>query len=390
MRAIEANRAKWWMTLAAAAYALFCISIVVGTTRPEYNWDMLAYVAETLASRPGATAASAHHDTFAVVRAHVSDEHWRLLTEGNDYRSEQARNPDAFMSMLGMYRIKLGYRVLLRTVSHVFDPVVAAVVVSMLAGAALAGLIGFWLLRAGHPELMVLAIPILILADLPLMTRLQTPDMVATLFLVAGTICVLASRDWLACALIVLAIAIRPDNLIFAGLLPAAFLLARKMPVPYIAGLAAALAIYALAVSTAGYPGWWRHFLFTFSGAQPTLDDWNPPFVVSVYAIDVVKSAGRTLSWRAWPWLAAAAVFVLLYFRPLREQLRGRILVLLAALGTSLLLKFAIFPIEDDRIYAAYVISLWLVVADAFLRAQGEASAAGPAEHLTAWPQART
>ena len=97
--------------IAIAVYSAFCISfLIIGIAKLDWDWDVLAYVAETLEKQPRATADSVHRDTYDLVRSRVSNDEWRMLTMANDYRVEQAQNANAFMSMLGMYRIKLGYR----------------------------------------------------------------------------------------------------------------------------------------------------------------------------------------------------------------------------------------------------------------------------------------
>src|SRR5262245_12787315 len=104
--------------MAMAAYAVFCVSfLIVGILKPHWNWDVLAYVAETLENQPGATADSVHRDTYELAHSRVSDYDWRLLTADSDYRVEQAQNAKSFISMLGMYRIKLGYKIALRALS---------------------------------------------------------------------------------------------------------------------------------------------------------------------------------------------------------------------------------------------------------------------------------
>src|SRR5690606_14605091 len=119
------------------------------------NWDMVAYTAAVL-SDEGQTAEDLHRETWGVVASHVSGEDFAALSTGGgaasrNYRAEQYRNAEAFMSMLPMYEVKVGYVALLRALSAVLDPVRSMMLVSAASAVGLT-FIMFWASRsAGGP-----------------------------------------------------------------------------------------------------------------------------------------------------------------------------------------------------------------------------------------------
>src|SRR5262249_42969981 len=156
----------------------------------------------------------------------------------------------------------------------------------------------------------------------------QTPDTLAAALFVSGLVCFLESRDWPAGALFTSSILVRPDYIVFAGLLPAAFIFMRiRPPWSYLVTLICSLAIYWLALALAHYPGWWRQLVFAVSTNFPlnpplTMVGFDPPFSLSTYFYGLSRGIMKILAgFDPWAWVAVGAGFALLYFRRLREQL---------------------------------------------------------------------
>ena len=275
----------------------------------------------------------------------------------------------------------------LRALSTVIDPAAGTLFISLAAGLGLAIVIGLFLVQQGQPEFLLLAIPMLILVESPLLSRSQTPDMLAAALFVPGLICFLRSWDWPASAFFMASIFVRPDYVVFASLLPTAFIFMRtRLPWIYLASLVGSLAIYWVDLTLGDYPGWWRHFVFAFVKLQPTMEGFDPPFSLSTYVFILSQNIVKILYKEPWPWVAAAAGVALLYFRPLRAQLEGRMMVAFTALMATLVVKLFIFPSTGTRVYQAFVIGLLLLLAEAAARARQLVSAV-PADAMAANPR---
>jgi hypothetical protein len=349
----------------SAVYAVFCLLLIIGSfARPLYDWDLLPYVAIAIEDRHATNPAELHRATYDLVRSRVKDDQWRALVGGNTYRVEQAENAESFQSQLGMYRIKLGYKWALQAVSRWVDPVIATVVVSVASAVAIAAAIGLFLVSRGFSSTMALAVPALMAAGLPAMARSSQPDALFSMFLIGGFIAFIAGRHWPASLLFVLSVIVRPDNVVFMALLVPAALLYRIDWRPYALGLTASVAAYLFATTGADHPGWWRHFVFSVVELQPTLVGFDPPLSLRTYLLGLVESTVKTLSWHLWLWLSVAIAFAAVYFKPIRERMQGHLLAGCLAVFASLILKFLIFPLPDDRIYFAYMVCAALIVLD--------------------------
>src|SRR5688572_22525082 len=95
-----------FLPLAGAVMGLLTLNVMFA--RPDYNWDMVAYVAIAY-ELSGDGATTAHQRTYTQLLTTVSAADYQRLTESNPYRAQVARDADAFSQQLPGYRIKIVY-----------------------------------------------------------------------------------------------------------------------------------------------------------------------------------------------------------------------------------------------------------------------------------------
>src|SRR5262245_6801764 len=92
--------------LASAALSLYAAA------RPVYNWDLVPYVAMSLASAD-VPVAQIQERTYDLLRQSLPPAAYEDLTRG-PYRQEVSRDPAVFSQQLAFYRVKILYAAILR------------------------------------------------------------------------------------------------------------------------------------------------------------------------------------------------------------------------------------------------------------------------------------
>jgi hypothetical protein len=195
---------------------------IYGLLRPDYNWDMVAYIASALENRV-AEAEALHAETWARIEPGVTEAQEYHLKFSNPYNRHQWENPEDFQSQLSMYLVKVAYIGLLRLLEPVVGLVPGAVLLSILPSLGVGFLCLWWLWRAEALQGAFFLLPFLLLADYSRMTSAALPDMLLVAVSLPALYAFWRGRDWLGSALLFGSVFIRPDNiiLIFALLIAA-------------------------------------------------------------------------------------------------------------------------------------------------------------------------
>lgn len=352
------------------AAALFMVLSVLavstyGLLKPDYNWDMVAYIATALEDR-AADPVELHDRTWELVDAGVAEAQDYHLKYGNPYNRHQWENPDDFQSQLSMYRVKVAYIGLLRALEPAVGLVKASILLSIVPSLGLGLFCLWWLWREGAMQGAVIVVPVLLLADYSRMTSAATPDMLLALVSLAAIYSLMRGHDALGCVLLFLSVFIRPDNiiLIFALLIAAVLFGWRKTPfiVTFIAALAACVAI----ARFGDHPGWWAHFYFSCVQIQNSMTRFQPDFSLVAFAKGYARGVVVSLQNNDWP-----AILVLLTagWALLNRYGRigaGRANALIFAMAIGTLGKFASFPLPDDRFYFAFIAAMAMLLVAAW------------------------
>ncbi len=348
--------------LAAAIFA-FGILVVAGyaVVKPDYNWDMVAYVATALED-DYPDAKDLHRETWSRIEAGASERQLYHLKFSNPYNLNQWENPDDFKSQLSMYRVKVFYVAALRALDPVIGVVQGAFLLSILPSILFGALALWWLWREKALQAAFLMLPMLLMADYLPLSTVVTPDMLVTVVSLVAIYALWRSHDWLAAVLLVLSVTIRPDNLVLliAAAMTAVLFGWRKTPM--LLALAAGFAV-AIFISKSGeHPGWWPHFYFSTVQIQNSMAGFNPPFTLQSFAHGYAR--GLIVSIQHNDWISLLAIlslgWALLAKAGKITHPRAHALAFMLAIGT--LGKFASFPLPDDRFYFVFIAGFALVL----------------------------
>jgi len=348
--------------MAAGLFVVIFLFVAAYTwVRPDYNWDMVAYVASALENRTQSPE-QLHAETWKAIAEGAREAQLYNLQYGTPYNRHQWENPADFESQLSMFRVKIGYIWLLRALEPLFGIAHAAILLSILPALGFGLVCLYWLGRDKALQGAVFLASALMVADVLHMTTAVTPDMLLALVSMAALYLLSKERDIAACVLLFASVFVRPDNiiLIFALLLTAIAFGWGVLPLlaTFIASLAGCMLISKLG----GHPGWWAHFYFSCVEIQNSMANFHPDFSLLAFIKGYARGAVTALVDNDWPplFLAMLAGWALLY-RAGRIG-TGRENALMFALAIGLLGKFASFPLPDDRFYFVFTAGMAMLL----------------------------
>lgn len=357
---LTGKRVLDWLGAVVLAITVLGVS-AYGWFRPDYNWDLVAYVATAL--EPQHTdLESLHRAAWEAVEVRVTPDKLRDLRDGDVYRLAQWQSPENFQSQLGMYRVKVLYVELIRWLAPLFGMVNAAVLLSILPSLAFGALTLWWLRAADALQAGLVLAPALMVADFRSMVSASTPDMLVSLVSVAALYALWRGRDLLGCALLLLSVFVRPDSviLVFAILIAAVIYGWRWRPI--LATFVLAFVAAVLIGRFAGHPGWWPHFVFSTVEAQASMAGFHPAFSAGQFLRGYARGILFSLSENDWPWLLILSLAGWALVANLKHQWDLRTNALIFALAIGALGKFASFPLPDDRFYFGFTSGLLVLV----------------------------
>ncbi|MEZ5812879.1 MAG: hypothetical protein R3D45_15830 [Rhizobiaceae bacterium] len=347
------------VTATLTVMTVVCIA-AYGVVRPDYNWDMLAYVATALENRYEDPQAL-HEHAWAEITPGARESQLYKLKAGNPYNLHQWENPADFKSQLSMYRVKIAYVALMRALEPLTGLAQAAILLSVLPALGVGLLVLLWLWQRQALQGAVVAMPLLVLADYAHMTTASSPDMLLALVSLSAIMLATRGLNLAACALLVVSVLVRPDNIILVFALLIAAVLFRRRFLPILATFLAALACVLYVQKISGHPGWWPHFYFSCIEIQNSMTGFSPDFSLVEMIKGYMRGAVVALMDNDWPMLLALLVAGwALLAKAGRMSARGNALAFALVIGT--LGKFASFPLPDDRFYFVFISGLIVVL----------------------------
>src|SRR3984957_4012020 len=271
--------ALWRRISATICAALFMLSFATYfAQRPDYGWDMIAYMA--IALRDGGTPAAAiHEQTYEALQAALpQSEFEKLIGRGApdpnlqpddiEFRQTAAANSDSFLAQLPYWSVKPVYPALMAVLHATGLGLIASgLAVSAAAYFGIGMLLYGWFSRWMGPFVAFGVMALLVLNPfLTLSARTAGPDIVSIFVLLAAVYLSIERDRPIASALtFIVAIAVRPENIIYAGVFLVYMTWAGNLsPMRSILCLAAAGALYLGLVRSSGNNGWRTLFYFTF------------------------------------------------------------------------------------------------------------------------------
>lgn len=350
------------------------IVLLVSVVQPQINWDAIPYAAIAV-ERAYTDPAALHAYAYSTIEAQVSPTEFLALTTDGGYRSAMYADAAAFVSMLGMYRVKWLYVELLTFLSGYMNPVDALRLISMASALVFAGVSLAWLRSERSLSMAAAFAGILIVSSFTDAARAATPDMLFSALLLAGLYAHRFNRELLTTLLLVLAFLVRPDNLIFLGVYSVLLVVYRRWSWGVLAAFAICAITFLPITQMTGQPGWWKHLYFTAVERANTLEGYNPPFSIAAYLFGLTKQFVLAVTAQTWVGTALLALggwaLANTIGRPLDERQRVLVLGLLLCLPA----KFLLVPVFDSRIYFGYLIAVFLVLSGNLRRPAAPAAA---------------
>lgn len=351
-----------WNAVAIALFAAFALAVTaIGATVTDYNWDILPYAA--VAHEGEVEGAEAlHAKAYAEIRAHADDRSWHQLVKGYAFREAIADDPEAFVSQLGMYRVKVVYTALLSALSKVMNTVTAAMLINAVGAVILTGAVFLYMRREGAAGALPFAIAVMLVSGTVTTVVGPMPDTLAAALAVAGVLLFASGRPWLAGAILILAALTRTDNVIVMFALVLTSVVYGTGRIAAVVTFAAGLAAVLFATQGAGHPGWWPHFYHSVVALQVDMRGFAPAFDPLLYAKTLIEQAAVSFYGNTWAGLIAliALTWGVLAVRGLPMSAPARAALLAAIL--AVLGKFVVFPLPVDRVYYAQSIAAAVIL----------------------------
>ena len=228
------NRRRLIRMIIPAVYVVIISMVLVRAFRkPEYNWDMLAYIAVVISGNQQ-DIAGIHRETYQAARDQTPPAAFhQLVNPANPYRLNMFRNDTAFYRQLAFYVVKPLYTALVYLGYRAgFSLPASTMLPSVIAYFGIAILLFFWFSK--YLDLLyAAAAALLIMLSAPLLTvsGLSTPDALSAFLLLAGFYFIL-QKPLLPVMLLFMTASVlaRMDNIIVCVLTLFLLAVARKAP----------------------------------------------------------------------------------------------------------------------------------------------------------------
>ena len=328
--------------------------VLVGVTKPYYNWDVIGYVASAH-FEDGLRGTELRDRTYGDIRAEVDDPTFALLIyEG--YRRKVYADPRSLEQQIPIYSIKEGYVQLIRAagragvsypratfyVSAIFSGM-SVVVLGMLSGLIGLPMIAFPFLALGAGHLDV--------------ARASVPDAPACFLSLLAVYFALKRSRWLYIASAALPL-LRTDYIILSALLMGYQFYAGQRK-PAVVSLLFSIAVYVGIAKMRGDYGWATLFnVALITGPQP----FPAEAVISTRPMDYVRPYLKVwLAIFSGTQLAIYCLSAYIIIREFRSQKREREFWLIFLIPAAFLaLHLCAFPLYEER-YFIFSASLLLL-----------------------------
>jgi hypothetical protein len=341
----------------ACLVVILLVLVAAATSKPSYNWDMLAYVGVAKIMQ-GETVSEAHAHTYAEARATLPDSVYSLLATSDAYRATVAADTQSFREQLPFYTVKPAYPALIAVFeSQGINGIQASVLISRLSVALLSVVCCIWLTYYFR------TLPAAVLACLLVSTpyvfglcRYSTPDALSSLMILTASLALANQRRFSAVAIAALAMAVlcRPDSIVFTVVASAVWsILYPEQRIRAAVAIALGVGIYAIETRLAGSYGWLTLTAQSF-GELPNPYPASHPgsMTLSDIALVYVRQAHPQLSA---PFLMMLVIALIGLAGSIKAfGLRNKLSAVTLAACIVLVLHWLVAPGSNDRIRTGY------------------------------------
>lgn len=356
---IITNKSIWFSTLIKVVATLLFCSLIFNHSydKPYYNYDSIPYVASAKYLETSDYETS-HKYSYELLKKKAPQLYNGLCCSGA-YRKSMSSDYEAFASHMPAYQIKSLYVRLIRTTSDVFgiDEYKSINLISM---SSVIGIVFVFVSFFFHINVFgfLSIFGVLILSQVLHLSRLMTPDGLSSLTFLCSIILIMRNMSSAGFVFLVLALLIRPSNIVYTGLVPL-FLLKDKRFIYFAFLSICSLMVYYLNAKIIGGLGWWKSFHSSLIGMPTSFIGYEPPFSLSQYLNSLNYWFYWTLTdWNYNRWLALAASFSLgsIYLLQKDKGYLKNEVIIFASFSFGVLISFILFPIADHRIYSSGLI----------------------------------
>ncbi len=339
--------------------------------KPEYNWDMLTYMALVL-KMDHVGSDSIYKTVYNTARNELPEmSYYQLTNPSNVYRKKMSESSDAFSLQLPFYIIKPLYIALCYALyKKGFSLTAATVLPSVISYAMIASVLLFWLLRY-LSVLFASTLSLLIMLSPPLqeLARLSTPDALSTFLLFSSFYFLLEKRNIIIIAMLMMAaVFARLDNIltcisVISLLAYSERPLKRNVTIRYTAiFLLLALSYFIVAANATQY-GWSLFYYDTFSHFISSSHGFQPSFILRDH-LQIMSANGMNGLRYSHIIIFFAMILSIFIGRPIStikefsfDQLFALLLLLI------IIIRFILYPDVADRFYVSfYLIAPILIV----------------------------
>lgn len=355
------------------ALAIYCIGLSITALHaykhPNYNWDMLAYMALAIQTSKGGVK-TIHQVTYQAAQAHVPSLAYERLVEG-PYRKSMAENPEAFYAALPFYAVKPLYIKMVRLLYKAgFSLPLSTVLPSILFYLLIGLLLYYWVLKyMGSFWALVICLLIMYTGPMVSLAKLSTPDCLSTFLLLSAFYCIVQKPNLaIAACCLLLSLFARLDNII-----PSLFILSflffankapRRLAIKYYLLLASAfLCCYFIITATTMQPFGWNALYYPQFALHLDLSHTaNSTFSLAVYMQLVASQLATALNFHHFVFFLLVVLLVLFPASPLQWKRLSFEQALAVVLLLVILVRFVLFPDLSDRFNMAYYLYFLLLL----------------------------
>jgi hypothetical protein len=300
---------------------------------PRLNFDFVGYIS-AVESMKTSDIDLIHTRTLAVVKE-IDAKHRDVFYEAS-YSRDLLSNPEHLSTNIPFYNIKILYVLLIRVLQRLTGAAVLSTVLpSVLAYLGIALLI--WSAVGRQNALLAAALicqPVLVSA-----VRYSTPDLFGALWITCGAFFFMTGRKMPAILVLLVAVWVRPDSIVYVGFLLLAMLFDHAIDLKECVAYLALAAASFLAITRFGYP-WSVLFYHSFVEKLSDPSGFHAYITPAAY-LRQVAAAGVSMT------VGYLAIYVLLAIVAWRTR-EGRLLV--APLAAGAMAHFLLYPSEEERL----------------------------------------
>jgi len=353
---IITNKSIWLSALIKVVATLLFCNLIINHSydKPYYNYDSIPYVASAKYIQTQDHEIS-HNYSYDLLKE-KAPQFYNGLCCSSAYRKSMSNDYEAFASHMPAYQIKSLYVQLIRITSD-FLGVDEYKAINLISLSSVLGIV--FLFVSFFFQLNIFGFlsifGVLVLSQVLHLSRLMTPDALSSLVFLCSVVLILRNLKVAGFFLLILALLVRPSNIVYTGLIPL-FLLKDKKFIYFLLLSSVSLFVYYLNAKIIGGLGWWKSFHSSLIGMPTTFIGYDPPFDFNQYLESLNYWFFWTLTdWNYNRWLAIALSFSIgsIYLMQKNKGYLKNEVLIFASFSFGVLISFILFPIADHRIYSS-------------------------------------